>query len=144
VEAGVARLLRLVEWSGIFQVQFVTNGRGRFLIDLNPRMYGSLALAVAAGPNLPALWAALLLGERVVPVTGYRIGVHYRSEERDAGALVDALLHHRWRAVAATTRPHARTVHAVGSWRDPLPLLRTAGRLAAGLHQTVVNGTPHG
>jgi predicted ATP-grasp superfamily ATP-dependent carboligase len=125
--AGVAGLAAELGWSGLLQAQFV----GDHLIDVNPRMYGSLALAVAAGLNLPAIWADLLLGRS--PVVGaYRVGVRFRSEERDAGALAAAVSAGRWRAALAGLVPHRRTAHAVFSWRDPLPILRSVRQLAKG------------
>ena len=48
------KLISLFEgYEGIFQVQF----RDGHLLDVNPRVYGSLPLAVAAGVNLAALEA---------------------------------------------------------------------------------------
>ncbi len=53
----VRRLLDRLGWIGMVQLQFLrpANGPAR-LIDLNGRPYGSLALALAAGLPLPALW----------------------------------------------------------------------------------------
>src|SRR5215211_121052 len=76
LEQGVGRLLQALGWSGIFQAQFIRSARGEhYLIDLNPRIYGSLALAVAAGLNLPAIWVDLLLG-RQPSIDGYHVGTH--------------------------------------------------------------------
>ena len=33
-----------------------------YVIDVNPRIYGAIGLAIAAGQNLPAIWTDLLLG----------------------------------------------------------------------------------
>ena len=128
LEAGVVRLIAELRWSGIFQAQFVRSSGTSYLIDLNPRMYGSLALAVAAGLNLPAIWADLLL-ERSPRVEPYRVGQRFRSEERDLAALASATLAGDWRTVLAVLRPRPRTTHAVGSLRDPLPLLTLGRRL---------------
>ena len=132
VERRVRRLIELLAWSGMFQIQMLNTPAGRYVIDLNLRPYGSLALAVAAGLNLPAIWTDLLLG-RPVHANGYRVGARYRSEERDAGALVAALSRRQWRTAASGLRPRRGTVHAIFSLRDPLPALnslrhaRTAG-----------------
>jgi predicted ATP-grasp superfamily ATP-dependent carboligase len=121
-EAGVARLLELVGWSGIFAVQFIVNAEGAYAIDLNPRIYGSAALAIAAGHNLPAIWMDLLLGRRP-SVGAYRVGIRYRVEEHDIRALaVEFHRGNRRRAVRGLL-PHRRTVHAVFSLHDPLPAL---------------------
>jgi len=128
VETGVRQLMDALGWSGIFQAQFVLSHGVSYLIDLNPRMYGSLALAVAAGLNLPAIWADLLLG-RPPRVGTYEIGVRFRSEERDLAALGAAAVAADWRTVLDVLRPQRGTTHALGSLRDPMPLLM-GGRLA--------------
>ena len=126
LDAGVGRLIEALGWSGIFQAQFIRGPDGSHLIDLNPRMYGSMALAIAAGLNLPGIWAGLLLGR--APETGdYRVGVRFRSEERDLAGLASALTSGEWGSAGSILRPRAGTAHAVTSWRDPLPLL-TLGR----------------
>jgi predicted ATP-grasp superfamily ATP-dependent carboligase len=128
VEPGVRRLIAALGWSGIFQAQFVHSADVSYLIDLNPRMYGSLALAVAAGANLPAIWADLLLGRS--PRSGtYRVGARFRSEERDLALLGMSALAGDWRTVIDVLRPRRRTAHALGSLRDPWPLLMS-GRVA--------------
>ena len=127
LEAGVSRLIGALGWSGIFQVQFVSSGGVSYLIDLNPRMYGSLALAVAAGLNLPAIWADLLLGRP--PRAGIcKVGARFRSEERDLAALGAAMIAADWRTVLDVLRPRRGTTHALGALRDPMPLLM-GGRL---------------
>jgi predicted ATP-grasp superfamily ATP-dependent carboligase len=129
LDEGVRRLVEIIGWEGIFQVQFIRRGTESYLIDFNPRMYGSLALAVAAGLNLPALWVELLHGGN--PHSGdYRVGVRYREEENDVRALTWLLAHGRLREAARGLVPHRGTVHAVFSARDPGPLLTTLGKVA--------------
>jgi predicted ATP-grasp superfamily ATP-dependent carboligase len=119
-EAGVAALLRSLGWSGIFGVQFLVSRGHAYVIDFNPRIYGSMTLAIRAGLNLPAIWADLLLG-RPVPAMSYRPGIRYRVEEDDFRAAVRAWRDGRRREVLAAFLPRRRTVHAVFSWRDPKP-----------------------
>ena len=129
LEAAVARLLAAIGWSGLFQLQFIRDRDGTdYLIDFNPRMYGSLALATAAGLNLPAIWLELLLGRRPT-VPEYEVGVRYRAEEKDARALVRALVSGRPGEALRGFIPRRRTAHAVFSLRDPLPLLTSIGKL---------------
>ena len=121
LDAAVAAVLARVGWSGIFELQLIQAGDGPYLIDFNPRFYGSLALAIAAGHNLPAIWVDLLLGRRPV-VPEYRVGVRYRAELRDAQAIAALLRRHPVNALRAL-RPRPHTAHAVVSLRDPLPTL---------------------
>jgi predicted ATP-grasp superfamily ATP-dependent carboligase len=133
-EAGVARLLELIGWSGIFGIQFILNSRGSYAIDLNPRIYGSAALAIAAGHNLPAIWVDFLLGRRP-KVRPYRVGVRYRVEEDDIRALALEFRRGNRRAAIRGLLPHRSTVHAVFSLRDPLPALESVRNLLAKLRR---------
>src|SRR5947208_9147235 len=128
VEAGVTELMRLLGWSGIFEVQFVRAGETSYLIDINPRIYGSLGLAIAAGLNLPAIWADLLLG-KTPRVGAYKVGARFRSEERDLATLAASILGRDWHTAFEVLRPRRRTAHALTSISDPMPLLMS-GRLA--------------
>jgi predicted ATP-grasp superfamily ATP-dependent carboligase len=132
LEAAVARLVRAFEWSGIFQLQFVWHDGVPYAIDFNPRMYGSLALAISAGANLPAVWADLV-GGREPQVTPYRVGAMYRSEEKEAQALVLALRRGDLRTAIDCVRPRAGTTHSAFARNDPRPLLAVVRRPLAGL-----------
>jgi predicted ATP-grasp superfamily ATP-dependent carboligase len=128
LEARVARLIGLLDWSGIFQVQFIHADGEAYLIDLNPRVYGSLALATAAGVNLPAIWVALVTGS-AVEVPGYQIGIRYRAEELDAQALLHLLCTGNTTTASRGLIPRRHTVHAVASLADPLPVLTSIAKL---------------
>jgi predicted ATP-grasp superfamily ATP-dependent carboligase len=130
IDAGVRRLMRLLGWDGIFCIQFLKAGDRSYLIDVNPRVYGSLALAVAAGHNLPAIWADLVLGRspRLGPV---RSGLRFRSEEDDLRALVRLFRAGRRREAVLGLLPRPNTVHPIWWWRDPAPFATTVGKLIA-------------
>jgi predicted ATP-grasp superfamily ATP-dependent carboligase len=126
LELGVGRLLKEIGWSGIFHVQFVRDRRDKhYLIDLNPRIYGSLALAVGAGLNLPGIWVDLLLGRRP-DVAHYRVGSRYRHEENDVRALAQMLVDGERLAALRGLIPRRHTTHTISSLRDPMPLLTRA------------------
>jgi predicted ATP-grasp superfamily ATP-dependent carboligase len=114
-------LLRLLDgYRGIFQAQFA----GDHLLDLNPRVYGSLPLAVAAGANLPAIYCDLVSGKEVRSVRS-RPGVFYRWLEGDVRHLALAVREGRVGFVSAlrSLRPHRKTVHSTESLRDPMPMV---------------------
>lgn len=121
LEQGVAALIELVGWSGVFGVQFIHSKGRSYVIDLNPRIYGSTALAIKAGHNLPAIWADLLLG-REPRVAACRVGTRYRVEEDDFRAI---LATRQWRGLL----PRGDTVHGVFDRRDPLPSLESLRKL---------------
>ncbi|HZI22530.1 MAG TPA: ATP-grasp domain-containing protein [Gemmatimonadales bacterium] len=74
-----SRLLGALGWHGPAMVEFRDDGSGEpYLIEVNGRLWGSLALAVAAGIDFPLLWTALLRGEPVAPPAGSRNGVTLR------------------------------------------------------------------
>jgi predicted ATP-grasp superfamily ATP-dependent carboligase len=79
----VLGLLTELGWEGMFELELIEDGCGEWhAIDMNPRPYGSLALAISAGANLPAVWCWHLLGERQRPVRA-RAGVRYRWTDAD-------------------------------------------------------------
>lgn len=130
---AVRRLMDDLGWSGLFNLQFIHAGGRLHLIDLNPRIYHSLWLAVASGLNLPALWVALLRGHPVED-PGYRVGVRFRSEAEDLRALAAEFGRGSHRTAVAGLLPRARTVHALFSNRDPSPAAsEVASLLAAGV-----------
>lgn len=108
----------LGEHSGVFQVQLV----GRRLIDVNPRVYGSLPLAVAAGANLPGVACAAVQG-RVNGLIRGAPGVRYRWLEGDVRRVVHDVRSggSTWRQAAKALRPRRRMAHSVESLRDPVP-----------------------
>lgn len=132
-------LIRRLEWSGIWELQFIASPTGPRLIDFNPRFYGSLALAISAGLNLPAIWADVLLG-RDPRIGTYRPGVRFRAETREARWLLAELRSGNVAGVLAAVRPHRHTTHAVLSWRDPRPVLgiwaRGFGRAGVGASES--------
>jgi hypothetical protein len=68
--------MRALEWTGIASIDFVRDAAGRYLLlEVNPRPWGSIAAASAAGVDFFAPLAAVLRGEQPVPELGYRAGV---------------------------------------------------------------------
>jgi predicted ATP-grasp superfamily ATP-dependent carboligase len=135
LEQGVGRLLHLIGWSGLFQAQFIHGLSGEhYLIDLNPRIYGSLALAVAAGLNLPGIWADLVLG-RQPDIGDYRIGTRFRHEEKDLRALTTMLMNGEGSNALRGLVPRRNTTHAIFSLRDSMPVLTSLARLAKRLRR---------
>jgi predicted ATP-grasp superfamily ATP-dependent carboligase len=119
----VRRLVANLGWSGIFQVQLLRRGNEEFLIDFNPRFYGTLALALAAGVNLPALWVDLLRGVEFGGAPRYRVGVRFRAQWKDVRALATTARAGAWGDATAGLMPHGNTCHPVFNWSDPLPAI---------------------
>ena len=129
LERMVQALMNEIGWQGIFELELIRTAPDRFVpIDLNPRPYGSLALAVSAGAPLPALWCRWLLDRdpnppaASVPVRA-RAGYRYRWEDADLRNVAWRLRRGRLAAALQAARPRRRVTHAYFRLRDPLPLL---------------------
>jgi predicted ATP-grasp superfamily ATP-dependent carboligase len=130
VAARAARLFGALGWTGLAELQFVVPPDGvPRLIDLNGRFYGSLALAVAAGANLPATWAALATGRAVAPSRA-RAGVRYQWLDGD---LRRARRERSAPDLLTTLGAGFGAVHSIFSASDPAPALAhlRRGRAAA-------------
>jgi predicted ATP-grasp superfamily ATP-dependent carboligase len=117
-----ARLPELLDGhDGVFQVQLI----GDQVIDVNPRVYGSLPLAVAAGANLPAIACRAETGSLGDRVLRGRPGVRYRWLEGDLRRVVHDVRMRNLplRAALRALQPHRGTAHSVESFRDPGPIL---------------------
>ena len=125
VEALVAR----IGWEGMFELELIEREGGRLAaIDFNPRAYGSLSLAVAAGVPLPALWCQWLLGDCPTPAAA-RVGVRYRWEDADFRHLVWQLRDGATTRALAVARPRRDVTHAYFRMFDPAPVLARAAQL---------------
>jgi predicted ATP-grasp superfamily ATP-dependent carboligase len=122
---SVGRLLSGLGWFGLAQLQFVAApGDPPRLIDFNGRFYGSLALAIGAGLNLPAIWAALATRSRSPRLGDATIGVKYVWLEGD---IRRALVERRGglvRDLRDSLRYSRGAVHSVWAADDPRPALR--------------------
>lgn len=121
-------LLQAVGWYGVAMVEFKLDPRDNTpkLMEVNPRFWGSLALAVESGVNFPYLLYRLSRGEDFSPVEDYQVG------KRCRWLLPGDILHfihnpRRGRLVPEFFRFRDKdTAYDILSLKDPLPVL---GRL---------------
>jgi predicted ATP-grasp superfamily ATP-dependent carboligase len=74
------RLMRRMNWEGLCMVEFKQTPDGKpFLMEVNPRPWGSMQLAIEAGVDFPLLWYRLGIGEKIEPVINYKTGIRCRS-----------------------------------------------------------------
>ena len=73
-------LLEALDWFGVAMVEFKEDPRDGIpkLLEINPRFWGSLALAIRAGVNFPYLLFRMSMGEKFDPVERYETGVKCR------------------------------------------------------------------
>ncbi len=119
------RLLDELRWDGIAHVEFKLDPRDGVikLMEINPRFWMSLQLAIASGVDFPGDLLRLAKEGKLPPQKPYRIGVTYRW-------LLPADI--LWFASASDRRAHARSylrfigrdiTYAILSFRDPLPAI---------------------
>lgn len=128
--SAVDAFVRALGWVGLAQLQFLVPADGEpRLIDCNGRLYGSLALAHAAGVNLPELWASQALGRPVGPAAPARLGCRYQWLEGDLRRAVEERRGGLARDILETTAYALRARHSILDVRDPLPVLAHAAQL---------------
>lgn len=141
----VRSLLGELGWEGLFELELIEAERGEWhAIDMNPRPYGSMALAIEAGANLPAIWCRHLLGDAVTPVRA-AAGGRYRWTDAD-------LRHGLWQLraghagdAARVLALHRHVVHPFGRRSDPGPGIARLGELgvAAARRRMAARGGEH-
>jgi predicted ATP-grasp superfamily ATP-dependent carboligase len=74
------RLLQTLNWYGVAMVEFKVDPRDNEpkLMELNPRFWGSLALAIRAGVDFPYLLYKMAMGEAFDAIKEYEVGVRCR------------------------------------------------------------------
>jgi len=84
VFAAAKRLLDELNWNGVAMVEFKVQAGGQFhLMEINPRLWGSLALAIKAGVDFPQGLLCLAQGKRVGPQPRYRRNYYARAFKDD-------------------------------------------------------------
>ena len=118
-------LLKALDWFGVAMVEFKMDPRDGIpkLMEINPRFWGSLSLAVAAGVNFPYLLFKMSRGENFKPVEHYQIGKKCRW------LLPGDILHFIFNPKRMSLLPDfiyfwdKKTSYDILSLKDPLPIL---------------------
>ena len=128
-------LLQELGWFGLAQIQFILTPDGEHhFIDLNGRLYGSLALATGSGVNLPAMWAEMAVADGTLPLVDALPGVRYQWFEADLKrAMLSGVKAFLPQLVGAVAYARGAT-HSVWSIRDPLPAVFYTGKLTRRLY----------
>ncbi len=97
---GSERLIRAIGWEGLLMVEYrVGADRTPYLMEVNPRPWGSMQLALESGVDFPLLWYRAIAGRPVEEVSSYRQGIFCRYLAGDLRHL-ESVLHgppHDWR-----------------------------------------------
>jgi predicted ATP-grasp superfamily ATP-dependent carboligase len=102
------RILDRVAWHGIVMLEFKVSWSGTpYLIEANPRFWGSLQLAIDAGVDFPYLLYQVALGEMPNAVAHYATGVKSRWLLGDLDQLYLTLRGHPGRDLRSASRLRA-------------------------------------
>ncbi len=73
------KILDELKWHGVAMVEFKQEKRtdALYLMEINPKFWGSTDLAIASGVNFPDLLVKVALGEEVSCGDNYKIGLKY-------------------------------------------------------------------
>jgi predicted ATP-grasp superfamily ATP-dependent carboligase len=142
VSAGIDQRLRdqalavlsALRWTGVAMVEFRVRRDGTpVFLEVNGRFWNSLALAVHAGADFPALVAKFVAGGEVDGPLPYREGVRCRWILGDVRHLIEVWrgapkaypgsFPKRLRTLAEVLTPTPGTWHDNFAWQDPLPEL---------------------
>ena len=80
VKESAVKLLSSIKWYGVAMVEFKVDPRDNKpkLMEINPRFWGSLSLAIYSGVDFPYLLYKMAMGENFEPVTKYKTGIRSR------------------------------------------------------------------
>ena len=101
------RLLAELKWHGVAMVEFKMDAKGQYwLMEINPRLWGSLALSIDAGVDFPRGLLQIACGQQVAAQPQYKIHYYARDLRTDLDWLKsnlradpqDPLLHTRSRS----------------------------------------------
>jgi predicted ATP-grasp superfamily ATP-dependent carboligase len=124
MELGLS-LLKSLNWRGVAMVEFKLDPRDGIpkLMEVNPRFWGSLQLAIASGVDFPYFILRMAQGENFGPVLHYTVG------RRSRWLLLGDILHFLSNPRRFHLRPsffhffESNTTYDIISKKDPLPIL---------------------
>ena len=130
------KLLKALDWHGIAEVEFRLDSRDNLpkLMEINPRFWGSLCVAVKAGVDFPYLLYRITMDGDVNGVFNYKVGVKGRYFEQELLYLFSILR-------KTSNNPHGQgfkklrfiadwlkfyepgVFYDLFEWKDPLPFI---------------------
>lgn len=138
-------LLSRLRWHGVAMVEFKVTDDGDYrLMEINPRLWGSLPLAIASGVNFPLALLRMATGQPVGPQPRYRRHQYARDVVKDVHWFEDSVRERNnplrvapmtARDVAGLLRPlTGRECWDLFHWREPGIWWHTVRPAFLGLH----------
>lgn len=132
-------LLAALDWNGVAMVEYKQDSRtGQpYLMEINPRFWGSLQLAIDAGIDFPRYLVDVALGREINPAHSWQVGLRSRWRWGGIDHLIARLRRSRHEldlpagapgivrtalSVLAPWQPRTRS--EVFRWSDPVPSFR--------------------
>ena len=79
LKAYAGRIISYLQWNGILEFDFIKDGRESYLLECNPKIWGTTALTVAAGLNMPQqLIDYFVLKQPIKSLDKYEINLQYK------------------------------------------------------------------
>lgn len=123
-DAAIDATLRLVEgarFTGVALTEYLyTRERGPVLMEMNPRFWNTLALAIDCGVDFPTLWVAAALGKSLEGPRDWPVG--RLAQWLLPGDLLNFAFNPKRFEQPIGYLPFGRRVHAIWQADDPLPL----------------------
>jgi len=113
-----------LKWHGVAHIDFVADKNGQYrLIEVNPRLWGALALSVFVGVDFPYLWYLMALGESVNEPAGSKYPpIKCRWIVGDCLAFLERVERGMPAEAVQILAPQLRCYHDDFVLSDPLPL----------------------
>jgi predicted ATP-grasp superfamily ATP-dependent carboligase len=114
-----------LKWHGVVHLDFVADKQGRFkLIEINPRLWGALALAVFSGIDFPYLWYLTAIDKYKPELVESEIKkIRCRWVVGDCLAFAELIKGGGFLEALKLIIPQKKCYHDDFTLRDPFPLL---------------------
>lgn len=148
-ETNFQRLLEEFKWHGVCQADFVVDGRTGipYLIDINPRFWGSLIQGIASGVDFPYLVFKMAIEGDVEQIRDFKIGVMTRWLGGDLMTFFPLLRSSKERLafIKQFITPYSKRVtYDDFSLKDPIPFLSwVIDGVMRSIHDHSLSPSPH-
>lgn len=124
MEEIAIKLMEYFDWYGVAMVEFKLNKHTNkpFMIEVNPRFWGSLNQAIYSGVDFPYLLYKMAIDGDIKPVLEYKVGVKTRIMMNDFRSILDQLRYSDNRTQIIKETLKTGGIHDdIISFVDPLP-----------------------
>ncbi|MBS4015934.1 MAG: ATP-grasp domain-containing protein [Candidatus Latescibacteria bacterium] len=79
------KIIRALKWRGPLELEILKSAEDQkyYLLEINPRLPAWIALTAGAGQNFPEILTRLAIGEKIKPITKYKVGTLFIRHNED-------------------------------------------------------------